>query len=139
MGIAIEISFKVSGKESWEDYLDERKIVAERFDCSMQYYMNEIEGIRHRINRNECIHVVLFDAEHEEDVINYITYLRTNKENYIECVYSDDGACEILFASPKYIKKMDKANARVFKKQVKNREKRSDLELKIREIMRTSK
>jgi hypothetical protein len=139
MGIAIEISFKVCGKESWEDYLEERKVDAESFDCSMQYYMNEIEGIRHRINRNECVQVVLFEAEKEDNLISYIKYLRMNKENYIECVYSDDGQCEILFASPKYIKKMDKNDARAFKKQIKNREERSELELKIIELMRTSK
>ena len=108
MGIAIEVSFKVCGRESWENYLNERKAVAESFDCSTQYYMNEIEGFRHRINRNECIQVVFFEADKEENLLRYIKYLRMNKENYIECVYSDDGPCEILFASPKYIKKMDK-------------------------------
>lgn len=137
MGIAIEVSFKVCGKESWEEYLEERKAVAESFDCSMQYYMNEIEGIRHRINRNECIQVVLFETDKSDELINYMKHLRKFKENYIDCIYCDDGPSEILFASPKYIKKMDKSYARLFKKQMKIKENRSTLELKILEIMRT--
>ena len=139
MGYAIEISFDVCGKPSWENHLDERKALADSMECSAQYFINEIEGQRHRINRNECIHVVLFDVDKFEQLINYIKFIRKNKENYIECVYNDQGPSEILYASPKYIKKMDKNDAKLIKKRIKNKIINSEIEEKILDVMRKTK
>tara|TARA_Y100000992_G_scaffold131560_1_gene86784 strand:- start:252 stop:671 length:420 start_codon:yes stop_codon:yes gene_type:complete len=139
MGYAIEISFNISGITSWENYLAERKTDANSMECSTQYFLNEIEGNRQTIYRNEHIHVVLFDAEKFDKLIEYIKYTRLNKKNYIECIYTDHGPTEILYASPKYIKKMDKNDAKFVKRRIKNKIINSEAEEKILDVMRKTK
>tara|TARA_Y100000389_G_C17319948_1_gene442505 strand:+ start:410 stop:817 length:408 start_codon:yes stop_codon:yes gene_type:complete len=97
------------------NYNIERREQAELFNCKMQYFIHEIEGIRHNITHNDCIHTVIFELTDFENLINYIKTVRQEKFYYIECVYKDEFGCDILYVSPRYLKKLNKNSAKTIK------------------------
>jgi len=115
MVFTIELSLYKNKDKSQMNYNVERREQAELFDCKMQYFIHEIEGKRHNIIYNDCIHTVIFESNDFENLINYIKLVRHEKLYYIECVYRDDLSCDILYVSPRYLKKLNKNSAKTIK------------------------
>ena len=136
MGYAIELSFDVRKQRSLVTTTEERRELAIQHGCEMQYFMHEIEGKGRRILRNDGIQVILFSEEDVDSLLEFIRVVRRDRSTYVECVYRDDCTCELLFASPKYLQRMDKNIARTFKRKLKSRTTGTPLEEHILDAMR---
>jgi hypothetical protein len=136
MGYAIELSFDVRKQRSLVTTTEEREELAVQFGCEMQYFMHEIEGKGRRILRNDGIQVVLFREEDVDSLLEFIRVVRRDRSTYVECVYRDDCTCELLYAAPKYLQRMDKNLARIFKRKLKSRTTGTPLEEHILAAMR---
>ena len=121
MGYAIELSIDVRKASKMLSDVRERRQLAEDHMCEMQYFMHEIEGRRKNVVRSDSIQVVMFETENLPHMLEYITKIRKERLMYVECVYREDRTCDLLYASPKYLQRMDKNIARTFKRQMKNK------------------
>ena len=132
MGYAIELSFDARKHKSLLGNTEDRRKLASDYGCEMQYFMHEIEGKGRRTLRSDSIHVVLFHEEDLSNLLDFIRCIRREKAIYVECIYRDDCTCDLLYASPKYLQRMDKSFARTFKRKLKTKTIETPLE---REIM----
>lgn len=117
MGYAIELSFDT---RKIKNMLEEQKTIyreAFEFGCETQYHMHEIEGYGRKTTRSDYIHVVLFDKF--DNLLDYIRYIRKERRLCIECIYKDDTNCQLLYASSKFIKRMDKQTSLCFRREKK--------------------
>ena len=136
MGYAVELSFDVRKGGAWWAQLEWRRNLAEEHGCVMQYFTHEIEGKGKTTIRSDSVQVVTFAEEDLENFLSYIRTLRKEPKNYIDCIYQDDTTCNLLYASPKYIRKMDKNIGRAFKRERKNWKPVTDVEKRVFEAMR---
>jgi hypothetical protein len=66
-----------------------------------------MEG-RCRIPRNHCIIVVNFDDSETFNCAYFLKKLKKMKDLYIECIYDDEVACNLLYASQYYLTTIEK-------------------------------
>jgi len=69
--------------------------------CNHYYYLYEMEG-GCKIPRNHLVMVINFDNDEIFNCGNFLKKIRKNKELFIECIYEDDHACKLIFASKYY-------------------------------------
>lgn len=136
MGFAVELSFDVRKGGAWWSQLDTRRSLAEEYGCEMQYFTHEIEGKGKQTLRSDSILVVTFAEEHLDNFLSFIRTLRKEPKNYIDCIYQDDTTCNLLYASPRYIRKMNKNIARTFRRERRQWIPSSSLEKQVFEAMR---
>ena len=134
MGFAIELSFDVRKGGAWWAQLESRKNLAEEYGCAMQYFTHEIEGKGKTTLRSDSIQVVIFNEI--DNLLRFIRTLKKAPKNYIDCIYEDDTTCNLLYASPKYIRKMEKNQARTFRRERRNWKPTTDIEKMVYEAMR---
>ena len=115
MVFTIELSLYKNKGENIIIYNTKRQQQANLYNCKMQYFIHEIEGERHYISNNDYIQTVIFDTEEYKNMIEYMKLIMQEKISYIECVYRDDNTCDILYVSPRYLKRLDKNSARLIK------------------------
>ena len=121
MGYAVELSFDV--KASGLGYTNRINIIntkAREYGCSSYYSMHEIEGVGRKTLRNENITVAIFDSEIIENMLSFIKEIRVDKIAYIDCIYRDDISCNLLYASPKYLRRLDKKTSLEIRRTIKN-------------------
>ena len=121
MGYAVELSFDV--KASGLGYTNRINIIntkAREYGCSSYYSMHEIEGVGRKTLRNENITVAIFDSDIIENMLSFIKEIRSDKIAYIDCVYRDDISCNLLYASPKYLRRLDKKTSLEIRRTIKN-------------------
>lgn len=121
MGYAVELSFDI--KTSGLGYTQRISTIntkAREYGCSSYYSMHEIEGVGRKTLRNENITVAIFDAEIVENMLLFIKDIRCEKLGYIDCVYRDDISCNLLYASPKYLRRLDKKSSLEIRRSIKN-------------------
>ena len=121
MGYAVELSFDV--KASGLGYTNRINIIntkAREYGCSSYYSMHEIEGVGRKTLRNENITVAIFDSEIIENMLSFIKEIRIDKIAYIDCIYRDDISCNLLYASPKYLRRLDKKTSLEIRRTIKN-------------------
>lgn len=121
MGYAVELSFDV--KASGLGYTNRINIIntkAREYGCSSYYSMHEIEGVGRKTLRNENITVAIFDSEVIENMLSFIKEIRIDKIAYIDCIYRDDISCNLLYASPKYLRRLDKKTSLEIRRTIKN-------------------
>ena len=116
--------------------MDEYHVLAERFKCDTQYFTYEFDNENCKKTKTNSIQVVIFEKENIDNFINFIYELRKLKRNYIECIYQDEIACNILYASPEYIRKMNKTQGKEFKKERKYWKPTTEIEKKVFEAMK---
>ena len=138
MGYAIELS--TDERKAKMVIVDEimRRQEAQEHMCEMQYFTHEVEGKKRKILKMNKIQVVIFSENNFESMLTYIQEIRKKRQNYIECIYRDDLTCDLLYASPKYLRNIDKNFAKTYKQQIKNKEKKKD-ELAIYEALNQNK
>jgi len=83
--------------------------LALEYNCSMQYFIHEIDGHSRIIDTNTCIYYINFSEENFDNLINLIKLIKTNTfeiiENvFIDCIYEDGEASNIIYASPNYFR-----------------------------------
>ena len=121
MGYAIELSTdERKGKMVIENEFVRRQ-EAENHMCEMQYFTHEVEGKKRKILSLYKIQVVIFSKENFDSMLNYIQEIRKKRQIYIECIYRDDLTSDLLYASPKYLKNIDKDFAKSYKKKIKDK------------------
>jgi len=109
MGYNIEISINIKKNPNLTEV---KKIITDLaldYNCNHYYYLYEIENST--IPRNHCVIVVNFD---DCDIFSCATFLkkiRKMKDLYIECIYEDNVACKLIYASQYYITTMEKDKA----------------------------
>lgn len=119
MGYAIELSFDI---RKIKNINEEQKIIyreAVDFGCISQYHLHEMEGYGRNTIRSDYIHIVMFDSENFEYLIDYIRHIRKQRKLCIECIYKDDTNCDLLYASSKFIKRMDKQSSLCYRREKK--------------------
>ena len=126
MGYAIELSTDERKAEMVVENELMRRQEADKHMCEMQYFTHEVEGKKRKIFKLNRIQVVIFAENNFESMLKYIQEIRRKRQNYIECIYRDDSTSNLLYASPKYLKNIDKNFARSYKKQNKDRIKTED-------------
>lgn len=128
MAFTIELSLYKNKSQNVTLHNTTRREQAEHFNCKMQYFMHEIEGFRNNISENDCIQTVIFDIDEYDNMIEYMKLVRQEKISYIECVYKDDNTCDILYVSPRYLKKLDKNSVKLIKYNIKkNKDEHKDV------------
>jgi len=136
MGYAIELSTNSRKPTRLIINTEERRQQAENYMCEMQYFTHEVEGKKQKIVRLDSIQVVIFSSENFELMLKYIRNINKIREIDIECIYRDDSTCDLLYASPKYLKKMNKQVVKSFKKDLKNKIIKSNEESAILEAIK---
>lgn len=121
MGYAVELSFDVrTSGLGYTKRIDTINTKAREYGCSSQYSMHEIEGIGRKTIRNENISVVIFDEEVIDNMYSFLKEIRTTKIGYIDCIYRDEVSCNLLYASPKYLRRLDKKTSLDIRRSIKN-------------------
>jgi len=109
MEYIIELIFdlkKVANITETKEFLRD---LATELNCSMQYFIHEIDGHSRIIDNNICIHYINFNEEYFDNLISLIKIIKTKKFdilNYvnIDCIYEDGDSANIIYASPSYLK-----------------------------------
>lgn len=102
---------------------------AKHWGCEMHYTQYELEGRRQQIYKKKCIMTFIFpdsafqqyltEGQKIELTHPFVQYIRSRRGIYIECISTDSGAFEILYASPKYLSIMEKAKAKEYREKIK--------------------
>tara|TARA_B100000401_G_scaffold147898_1_gene98369 strand:+ start:212 stop:622 length:411 start_codon:yes stop_codon:yes gene_type:complete len=123
MGYAIELSFDVLNPGDRITTLTARKQIAKNYMCDTQYFIHELEGTGRKITQRNSIQIVEFDEEKLSFLIDYICFIRKENVATVECVYNSMTTCDLLYASPIYINKLNKADAVSLRKRFKTESK----------------
>ena len=116
MGYEIEISCALKNAS----YVKQNIIAkAERCKCEYHYDQYELEGRRRQIYRMHYIMSFIF-PEDGIPMQAFIRYIKAIQGVYIECISTDSGAFEILYASPKYLSLMNKDKAKAYREKIKS-------------------
>ena len=96
-------------------------IIAKAYRCNCEYHYDqyELEGRRRQIYRKYHIMTFIF-PEDGAALQSFIRYIKAIQGVYIECISTDSGAFEILYASPKYLSLMNKDKAKAYREKVKS-------------------
>ena len=112
MGYVVECisATKSAGVPAWTQ--TDQRALAERHGARLQYFTHEIEGRRRTVTRNDTVHVALFDDVSLPDLLTYISGVSARRVYRLDCLYRDDIAQGLLYASPRYLKRLDAGTAK---------------------------
>ena len=116
MAYTVELSFDIRKNPSINTMCHQQKILAKQYDCEFQYFMNESEGTGSKFTRNDCIHVIIFNEDNYNSMLDFVKAIITQRSMYVECVYREDNSCNLLYISGRYLKRLDKNTARDIKR-----------------------
>ena len=121
MGYVIELSMDIRKLRDYTSLVNHHRKLANDSHCETQYFTHEIEGKGKQIHRSVSVQVVTFEDEEFKSMLGFIRTVRREMTNRIDCIYRDECACDLLYVSPRYLKKMDKGVVRNLKKENKTR------------------
>ena len=138
MGYTVEVSFDISKKTALTIFQDQQRTIANNYCCEMQYFIHDIYGNGKKIKRCDCIHVVVFNDNHFDNFITYIKYIKNNKRNglSIDCIYHEEKECDLLYVSGRYIQRMEKSEAKEFKRARRNRTLSDERDIEILNVIK---
>ena len=115
MGYDIEISCGINAPGMMKE-----NIIAKAYRCSCEYHYGqyELEGRRRQIYRKRYILTFVF-PEDGSVLQSFIRYIKAHRGVHIECISTDVGSFELLYASSKYLSLMDKEKAREYREKIK--------------------
>lgn len=82
----------------------------------------------------ESIHVVMFEDSDFDNMLSFIGEIRTEKISSIVCIYTDEISCYLLYASPKYLRRLDKPTSLKIRRELKMSE--DETVLTVREALK---
>ena len=107
MGYNIEVSVNMQKHGNISEIKKEITDFALDSNCDHYYYLYEMEG-RCRIPRNHCIIVINFDDSETFNCAYFLKTLKKKKDLHTECIYDDEIACNLLYASQYYLTTIEK-------------------------------
>tara|TARA_B100000424_G_scaffold271411_1_gene274002 strand:- start:55 stop:447 length:393 start_codon:yes stop_codon:yes gene_type:complete len=113
MGYLIELSFSLKNVQNHQDLITEILDKAEKNNCD--FYFKDFEFSK---KNTLCVYNIRFDFEN--NIISFIRYLRNYKKIKIDYLGIENSKLDTLFASKKYLNKMDKDTALQYLKNKKN-------------------
>ena len=118
MVYAIELSFDFLQEPNISSFQEILLDIALSYECEDKYFMHEVEGSNRICERSHCIFAVTFCADKLDNCLLFLKEIRRNyrRSIYIECIYRDELKCNLIYASKKYLDKMDKHSAQLFKR-----------------------
>jgi hypothetical protein len=120
MGYNIEVSFNILKNSSVTELQAVVKNLAEYCGCESVHEDYEYET-NTQIRRNHCLITVNFGQTDSNTLLYFLRNIRSMKELFLELIYDEDSRM-ILYASQYYItQKMNKINAKIFKKERRER------------------
>ena len=109
MEYIIELIFDLKKVANITETKELLRDLANEYNCSMQYFIHEIDGHSRIIDNNICIHYINFNEEYLDNLISLIKIIKTKKIDilhhvYIDSIYEDGEAANLIYASPSYLK-----------------------------------
>ena len=92
--------------------------LAKKYNVTLQYFTHEIEGYKRITTRSDNIHIAQFDDVSVETLYKYILDVCKCKYYKIDCIYIDDLPFGMLYASPRYLKRLNKDSAKMIKQKL---------------------
>lgn len=92
--------------------------LAKKYNVTLQYFTHEIEGYKRITTRSDNIHIAQFDDISVETLYKYILDVCKCKYYKIDCIYIDDTPFGMLYASPRYLKRLNKDSAKMIKQKL---------------------
>uniref|UniRef100_A0A6C0D9B0 Uncharacterized protein n=1 Tax=viral metagenome TaxID=1070528 RepID=A0A6C0D9B0_9ZZZZ len=107
MGYNIEVSINMMKHSNVSEIKREITDFALELNCDHYYYLYEVENIN-RIPRNHVVIVVNFDDSEIFNCAHFLKTIKKMKNLHIECIYDDEIACNLLYASQYYLTTVEK-------------------------------
>ena len=120
MGYTVEVSINLRIHTNISELKREISDLALHLNCDHYYYLYEMSDTE-KYPRSHCIIVVNFQ---DEEIFHCATFLKTlkkMKDLHIECIYDDEIACNLLYASKYYLSTIEKDKAIKYSKNKRER------------------
>ena len=121
MSYTVEVSFDLRKRSRVSVFQATVRECAEKHGCTTHYSMHECEGHGRTMDRNHCVFIVEFDSEYMDGIVGFLMEVKRTQDLYVESVYEETGKCNLLYASSKYLRRMERDAARAFKQSQKTR------------------
>ncbi len=115
MGYTVEVSFNMDKCGGISQTKNQVFLHANSCYAESTYEDYEMSG-NVKQQRKHCVIVSIF---HEDDISNcsrFIKIIGHEKSLYLESVYNDENPCQLIYASPHFIKNMEKRTAQEYKR-----------------------
>ena len=120
MGYTVEVSFNIEKCSGISEKLGNIFNYAKASHAISSYEDYEMSG-NVKIPRRHCVVNTVFGEEQSCDCVQFIKAISFDRQIYIESIYSDFGPCNLIYASPHYIKNMEKRTAKAYQEKRANR------------------
>ena len=107
MGYNIEVSINMMKHANISELKREITDFALDLNCNHYYYLYEVEN-KNRIPRNHLVIAVNFDDSETFNCAHFLKTIKKMKNLHIECIYDDEIACNLLYASQYYLTTVEK-------------------------------
>ena len=107
MSYRLEVAFNLKHVGCLTQLRDEVMRIADNFGCEQSYVDIEFRGHRRTITRNHVI-IILYFPEDPKHIINFLNFIKKNRQLYIESIGFDNCRFTLLYASKAYLNMMDK-------------------------------
>lgn len=115
MGYTVEVSFNMDKCSGISETKNKVFLHANSCNAESTYEDYEMSGnVKHA--RKHCVIISSFHEENISDCSQFIKNIKHEKSLYIESVYNDANPCQLIYASPHFIKNMEKRTAQEYKK-----------------------
>ena len=119
MSYRLEVAFNLRHAGSLTVLRDEVMLIAENYGCEHSYIDIEFQGRRRTVTRNHVV-MILYFPEDPKRVINFLNFIKKNRQLYIESIGFDNCTFTLLYASKLYLNMMDKYKAKEYLSSRKN-------------------
>ena len=120
MGYTVEVSFNIEKCSGISEKLGNIFNYAKSSHAISSYEDYEMSG-NVKIPRRHCVVNTVFGDEQSCDCAQFIKSISFDRQIYIESIYSDFGPYNLIYASPHYIKNMEKRTAKAYQEKRANR------------------
>lgn len=120
MGYIIEVSFNILRHNKVTKMTNDLKNIALEYCCSDVHDFSEMENeTRYTRKINHIIISISFDSNinnisNISNILDFIQKIKNKREYHIECIYTDDIQCSIIYASAHYLTMMEKQYAKEY-------------------------
>ncbi len=118
MGYTVEVSFNIEKCSGISQKTGEIFNYALSCGSNCTYEDYEMSG-NVKIPRRHCVIVSMFDEDKAEKCADYIKMIKRDRQLYVESVYSDGYPFNLIYASPDFIKNMEKRTAKAYREKLK--------------------
>jgi len=122
MGYIMEMSFNILKNSNYSEL--KAYVISLSIDYRCESFYDYVEmgsghngrGFHGNIQRNHCILVTEFTEDNILFFKDFLRIIQRMKDVYVECIYQDNVTCKLIYASPFYLKIMEKEKVEMYKK-----------------------